>query len=272
MQRKLTNYLREEVRIDKEVLKKLRRLADRYSIQYALLWYIYLKSGTGLRELYNAYRYLSGKTIRENTVRKQLQQLERKGLIRREGGRYFCLVDPREVHDLFDIERSKAGRIGATLRHMKLTTKSLKISPGLAYYVKKVVEESQKPIRRGKRAVALDLIAHTLLPLRENEVLWLWHQDIFVYYIKKSKAGEFRAIKSKEISDLLKKPGFSEGIMILHVLGHKEASVDISFPDPRRLVEEITELAWSDPYITFGVITMTMAVLAAIAAITARKE
>ena len=48
--------------------------------------------------------------------------------------------------------------------------------------------------------------------------------------------------------------------------------MDISFPDPRRLVEEITELAWSDPYITFGVITMTMAVLAAIAAITARKE
>ncbi len=224
IQRKLMNYVREKVKVDKEVLKKLKKIAKKHTIQYALLWYIYLRKTASLRELYRLYRYVSEKTIRENTVRKQLKVLERKGLIRKVGDRYSCLVDPREVHDLFDTERSKAGRIGAVIQHMKLNTKSLKISPGLAYYTKQVVEKARDLVKKGKRAVALDLIVHTLLPLRENEVLWLWHQDTFIYYIRKTKSGQFRAVKSEEVAKLLRKLGFSEGIMILHVLGHSEAS------------------------------------------------
>ncbi len=224
IQRKLTKYIKEETRIDKEVLKKLKKIADRYTLQYALLWYVYLKRSAGLRELYRIYMYLSNKVVRENTVRKQLRQLERGGLLKRIRDRYVALVDPREVTDLFDVERSRAGKVGATIKHLKISSKSLKISPGLAYYTKKIIEESQKLIKRGKRAVALDLIVHTLLPLRENEVLWLWHQDTFIYYIRKTKSGRFRAIRSEEVSKLLRKLGFSEGIMILHVLGHAEAS------------------------------------------------
>ena len=224
-QRRLTHYLeREQYQArDRELLKKLKKVANIFSIQYALLWYIYLKEPT-FRELYKIYRHISGKTVRENTVRKQLQVLERKGLIKKIGDTYRCLVDPREVEDLFDTERSKSGRVGATIRHLKIRSRSLKLSPGLAYYTKQIIEETQKLIKRGKRATALDLISHTLLPLRENEILWLWHNDTFIYYIKKSKAGIFRAVKSKEIADLLRKLGFREGIMILHTLGHEEAS------------------------------------------------
>ncbi len=143
--------------------------------------------------------------------------------MKKKGEKYYCLVDPREVTDLFDVERSKAGKIGATIRHMKLKSKSLKTSPGLSYYTKQVVEKAKEIIRKGKRATALDLLAHTLLPLRENEILWLWHNDLFIYYTPKT-GQKFRAVKSKEVAELLRKLGFSEGIMILHVLGHKEAS------------------------------------------------
>jgi len=225
-QRRLTHYLeREQYQArDRDLLRKLKWVADRFTIQYALLWCIYLTGEASFRKLYKVYRYLSDKVIRENTVRKQLSILERKGLIKKEGDSYIALVDPRDVEDLFDRERSRAGKIGAAIKHMKMASKSLKISPGLSYYTKQVVETAQKLITKGKRAAALDLIVHTLLPLRENEVLWLWHGDTFIYYIKKSKAGKFRAVKSPEIAKLLRKLGFTEGIMILHVLGHKEAS------------------------------------------------
>lgn len=53
------------------------------------------------------YRYLSGKVVRENTVRKQLRMLERKGLVNKVESKYIALIDPRDVVDLFDVERSK---------------------------------------------------------------------------------------------------------------------------------------------------------------------
>ncbi len=180
--------LGEDVRrkIERELLRRLKRIADSYSIQYALLWYLYLQ-GSSLEEIYKVYRILSGKLVSQGTVRKQIAQLKRKGLVKHDGGKYIALVDPRDVEDLFDRERSRAGRIGASIRHMRINSRSLKISPGLKYYVERVVEESKKLVKRGKRDVALDLIAHTLLPLRENEILWLWHQDIFIYYSPKVK-------------------------------------------------------------------------------------
>ncbi len=160
--------------------------------------------------------------VREATVRKQLQQLERKGVIKKVEDRYVTLVDPRDVIDLFDSERSRAGKAGAALRHLRISSKSIKISPGLAHYTKTIIEEARKLVVKGKRAVALDLLVHTLLPLQENELLWLWHNDVFIYYAPKTH--QFRAIKSKEIAELLQKLGFEPGIMAWHILGHRDAS------------------------------------------------
>jgi len=223
IQWRLTRYIREEQTPHRDLLRKLKWVADRFTIQYALLWYIYLTGEASFRKLYKVYRYLSDKVIRENTVRKQLSILERKGLIKKEGDSYIALVDPRDVEDLFDRERSRAGKIGAAIKHMKMASKSLKISPGLSYYTKQVVETAQKLIKEGKRAAALDLITHTLLPLRENAILWLWHQDLFIYYEPKTRQ-RWRAVKSGEIAKLLKNLGFTPGITILHILGHSEAS------------------------------------------------
>ena len=78
---KITKYLGEgRDRADRELLEALKRVANTFAIQYALLWYIYLRNYVSLQELYRTYRFLSGKMVRENTVRKQLQMLERKGL------------------------------------------------------------------------------------------------------------------------------------------------------------------------------------------------
>lgn len=102
IQRKLTSYLNEESRaVDRELIRKLRKFAEKYSIQYALLWYIYLRGGAGLLELHKVYRYLYryllGRVVRENTVRKQLRMLERKRLVNKVEGKYIALVDPRDA-------------------------------------------------------------------------------------------------------------------------------------------------------------------------------
>jgi len=215
---------REDTDVYRDLIRKLKKLAEKHSIQYALLWHIYLRRVVSFEELYKLYNRLTdNRVVCEATVRNQLKVLERKGVIRREGGKYVALVDPRDVEDLFDVERSKSGKIGAALRHLKVGSTSLKVSPGLSYYTRQVVERAKELVHKGKKAAALDLIVHTLLPLRENEVLWLWHNDIFVYYAPKTGAGKFRAVRSREVSDLLKRLGFDEGIMIFHTLGHEEA-------------------------------------------------
>jgi len=211
--------------VEEKVVATLREVAGKHSIQYALLMYIYYKRVVKFRDLLKIYNKVSdNRVVREATVRNQLKQLMLKGLVRRLGGdRYVALVEPSQVADMFDAERSRAAKLAGRVRHMKVSREGVKISPGLGYYTKQVVETAERLVSREKRAAALDLIVHTLLPLRKNEVLWLWHKDLFVYYVPKTSAGRFRAVKSEEVAKLLRKLGFDEGIMILHTLGHEEA-------------------------------------------------
>lgn len=69
-----------------------------------------LRISASFSEIYKVYKYLSNKLVRENTVRKQLRMLERKDLVKHIGDSYPALVDPHDVTDLFDRERSKAGK------------------------------------------------------------------------------------------------------------------------------------------------------------------
>lgn len=219
----LDTYLKIKARDDtiKErytLIKNLKQLAKEVSIQYALYYYIWENRETSLRKLYRAYCEITGRTVALNTLRKQLKILERKGLVKKIGDTYTALVEPEEVLDLFDSKRSKAGRKGALKRALKAGKTEHRISLGLAYYVKQVADEAKKLIGRGDRTAALDLLAHTLLPLRETETLWLWHRNTFIYW--NGKSHNLRAVESKEVAELLKKLGYREGIMVFHTLAH----------------------------------------------------
>jgi len=200
-------------------LLSLKKLAKEVSAQCAIYYYLWLRHRASLGELHRIYSKIAGRVICPNTVRKQLKILERKGLVKRTGNYYMPLVEPEEVLDLFDTKRSRAGRKGALKRSLGVKRKKTEIPPGLDHYVKKVVSEAKKLIAKGDRTVALDLLTHTLLPLRETEALWLWHRNTFIYW--NSKSHNFRAVESKEIADLLRKLGYREGIMIFHTLAHR---------------------------------------------------
>ena len=205
--------------------KKLRDLAQQTTNQFALYYYIYIKGKTTLHQLYKTYMEIAGKRVRLATLRKQLKILEeRYKAVRKEGEYYIPLLQPELLLQVIDIKRSKAGKRGALKRILNIHRKpdQLQIPRNLAYYVVKVHEEVQKLLRKGDRTAALDLLVHTYLPLRENEVLWLWKGNEFIYWDNKNKT--FRCLYSEELSKLLQRLGYTPGLMVWHILGHKRAT------------------------------------------------
>ncbi|RLG75601.1 MAG: hypothetical protein DRO12_05330 [Thermoprotei archaeon] len=54
-QQRLSDYLKvEECSKEKKLQALLKKLSDRYSIQYALVWYIYLKNSAEFRDIYRS--------------------------------------------------------------------------------------------------------------------------------------------------------------------------------------------------------------------------
>ena len=207
-----------------EVGKRCRQLGI---YLYILHWYTQHGEGIDFGRLHRFYNSMAGRAVTVSAVSRMLDVLKVKGLVEERGGRYYPKVlDLDAVKDLFDVKRSRAGRLGAIGRvRMELRRKvepmtvEVEVPRNIKYYVGRVVKEAVDLVKKGKMAEALDLISHTLLPLRENGVLWLWWKNQFVYYEPKTKPG-LHSVKVPLVSELLKKLGFEEGIMVEHVRGH----------------------------------------------------
>jgi len=197
---------------------------------YICWWRSVHGDGPSFQDIYRYYCKIAGHRVHPHTVRKQLRLLEVKGLVKERGSRYYPLIgDLSAALTLFDLNRSKAGKIGGMARFRQCIRAStgeeldIKIPENLRYYATKVVEKVVELAEKGKREVALDLVCHTLLPLRENGVLWVWWGDSFIYYEPKAKP-ELHSVKTQLVARLLKELGFEEGIMIDHIKGHEESS------------------------------------------------
>jgi len=201
------------------------REARKTTNQFALYLYLCYRGRVSLNTLYRIYCEIAGRRVRLATVRKQLKILEeRYRAVRRDGNYYVALLPPEELLQAINPKSAKAGRKGALKRVLNLYRKpeQLQIPQNLAHYVSRIYEEIEKFLKRGDRTAALDLIVHTYLPLRENEVLWLWKGSEFIYYDNKNKV--FRCLRSEELAKLLRKLRYTEGIMSWHILEHERAT------------------------------------------------
>jgi len=216
--------------LGRDLIELAREVARGTSNYYGLYWYLWQRGGASVRELWRAYCGIAGRAVRFATVRKQLRILEdRYRAIRHEGEYYYPLVDPEVLVSVVNVARARAGKLGAQKRAMlaamglgRERLEELRVPTNLRYYVGRVVEEAKRLVEKGDRAGALDLVVHTLLPLRENEVLWLWRKDEFTYWDNKTHT--FRCVRSEAVADFLRNLGYTEGIMCWHVLGHGRAS------------------------------------------------
>jgi len=219
----------EKVRLEQiiEIGKRFRQLGLYLFIWY---WYYQYKDGVDFSRLWCFYNNISEHVVHPETVRKQLRMLQVKGLIEEKNGKYYPVPLPADVVvKMFDVKRSHVGKRGATARLRQILYRNQlpfveELPKNLKYYVEKVVQLAVQLMRQGKREAALDLSAHTLLPLRESGVLWLWRGDEFIYYERKTMTeGTFHSVKFPALADLLRKLGFKEGVMVWHIYGHEEA-------------------------------------------------
>ena len=213
---------------ERTLLEQSRKLAQNTSNYFGLYWWLWHKGGASFKDLWSTYCKIVGRQVRFATVHRQLARLERYRAIKREGEYYYPLVDPEVLLSVVNVKRSQAGRLGAHKRAVyaamglsKERLEELRV-PQLRHYVERVVAEVKKLVERGDRTATLDLLAHTLLPLRENETLWLWRGEEFLYWDSKNRV--FRCVRSEAVSELLHRLGYSEGILAWHVLGHSRAS------------------------------------------------
>jgi len=239
--------------------KKFRQLGLYLFILY---WYQTYKTGVDLQHLWRFYNNIASHVVSPETVRKQLKMLQVKGLIEEKNGKYYPVPLPTDVvAKMFDVKRSHVGKRGANARLRQILYHNQlpfveEIPRGLKHYMEKVVQLAVQLAKQGKREVALDLLAHTLLPIRENGVLWLWRNDEFIYYERKVMTeGTFHSVKFPLLSKLLKDLGFHEGVMVYHVLGHNEAKDIIrkifgkghlSWPWARSIFYKLKELGFAE--------------------------
>jgi len=207
--------------------KKFRQLGLYLFIWY---WYQVYKDGVDFGKLWRFYNNISDHVVSQETVRKQLKMLMSKNLIEERGRKYYPTLLPADiVIKMFDVERSRAGKTGAVKRVRQILYRNQmpfvqEMPKNLKYYVERVVQLAVRLARQGKHETVLDLLVHTLLPLRENAVLWIWKGDEFIYYERKVMSeGVFHSVRFPVLADLLKKLGFKEGVMVYHLLGHDEA-------------------------------------------------
>ncbi|MEM4827585.1 MAG: hypothetical protein QXK07_06050 [Desulfurococcaceae archaeon] len=168
--------------------------------QIGLYLYLAERGESTLEELTRVYTLFAGRRVTPETVKTQLRLLEVKGLVEKSGDRYRAVGVPIEsLPGLFDTKRARAGRIGGERRLQSLLTglPSIRsLPPRLRGKIRRVVETAKSLVEKGDRETALDLLAHTLLPVRETGVLWLWWRDTFIYYERKTMAaGSFHTVK-----------------------------------------------------------------------------
>ncbi|MEM0318334.1 MAG: hypothetical protein QW397_04315 [Fervidicoccaceae archaeon] len=255
MERRKTKVLDRELE-DRE-LEKIVEVGRRHR-QLGLYLYLLERREASLPELHAVYNLFSRHRVTLETVKTQLRFLIGKGLVKEEGGVYRPVGVPLEAAlDLFSFGRSRAGRIGAEKTLLKYLYRRegvelpniQDVSPKLRKKLSKVLEVVRELVERGDKYTALDLIAHTLLPVRATGVLWCWFGDTFLYYEPKpTERGIIHSIRVPDLSKLLKELGFEEGILAYHTLGSsrrwlkKIFGVEDTYPYSRSLFYSLKKL------------------------------
>ncbi|MEM1913639.1 MAG: hypothetical protein QW067_10910 [Thermofilaceae archaeon] len=242
-------------------LEEVVRIGRRHS-QLGIYVYLLKKGSATLPEIYAVYSMFTKHRVEPETVRTQLRFLKVKGLVKEEGGVYRPVGVPFEAAlDLFSFGRSRAGRIGAEKTLLKYLYRKegvelpniQDVSPKLRKKLSKVLEVVKELVERGDKYTALDLIAHTLLPVRATGVLWLWWKDIFLYYEPKpTERGIIHSVRVPALSKLLKELGFEEGILAYHTLGSSRRylrsifGVEDTYPYSRSLFYSLKKLGLAE--------------------------
>jgi hypothetical protein len=197
------------------LLAKGRTLYREKGPSYTIWWFLRevwlrLRRPVRFSEVHMFHREIAGARSK-NATWKILKRLELYGLARSVHGRYMPVVlDPRIVEGSIDRSRVRT-------REQVLPTTRPRVEPGERVWPREVwpvIREALRLVGRGEKWRAVDLIAHTLLPVRKTGILLARRGDIFIYY--ESKTGKMHMIRSPMLARIFSYLGINDEVLAEH--------------------------------------------------------
>jgi len=197
------------------LVEEARKLYTERGISYTLWWYIaevykHRRHWIKFEDLFRLHQAVAGVKSR-NATRKALKRLEDYGLVQNVNGYYRPLILDRSiVEGSIDFSRVRTrdqvlrGRSGAEVRTKQEIPRELR----------PVLEEARRLIDRGEKWRAVDLLAHTLLPVRRSGILLARRGDTFIYYERKTD--KLHMVKSWRLAMLLDYLGIKDEVLVEH--------------------------------------------------------
>jgi len=104
---------------------------------------------------------------------------------------------------------------------------------------------AKRLVRKGKKWMVVDLLAHTLLPVRRTGVLLARCGDVFVFYERKTR--KIHMLRSLNIAEIFDGLGIGNGFLGLHRLHEADDIIRELFSsheNARRIHYQLKELGW----------------------------
>ena len=205
------------IHVTRDLLSLGRRLYYEKGPSYTIWWFlkqVYTKRRrlVKFRDIYKFHQAIAG-VKSKNATWKILKRLELYGLIEDINGWYKpVILDESFVKGSIDWKRVR--------------TRDQVIGSGAkGQSAKKVVEELPKPVQRvvavarqlieqGEKWRAVDLLAHTLLGIRQTGILVARKDDAFIYY--EEKTSKMHMVKSNKLAEIFEQLGIHDEFLALH--------------------------------------------------------
>jgi len=207
--------------------------------------YLYLRAPTSLGLAYEFHRMVAG-TRSKNASLKVLKRLANYGIIRGiYDGMYVPVAAPDVAFNAIDESRVRLrNQVVGTNSRSGFQDADSEVSkvPGA---VATVISVAKRLVEEGKKWVAVDLLAHTLLPVRRTGVLLARCGDVFVFYERKTR--KMHMLRSPNLAEIFDGLGIGNSFLGLHRLHEADDIIRELFSsheNARRIHYQLKELGW----------------------------
>ena len=240
---------RSRTRLSSDLVELGRRLYREKGPSYTIWWFlkeVWLRRRhpACLEDIFRFHQLIAGVRSKNSTV-KALKRLELYGLVKNLGSGWYRpeILDESLVEGSIDFSRVRT-REQVLAKKRELSSRMDK-SEELPRPVQEVINRARELIEKGEKWRAVDLLAHTLLPVRESGVLVARLGDLFLYY--ENKTGKMHMLRSERLARVFEELGLGEGPLALHRTQESGSIVRRLFgshDNARRIHYLLKELGW----------------------------
>ena len=236
-------------RLSSDLVELGRRLYYEKGPSYTIWWFlreiwVRRRHPVKLEDIFRFHQAIAGVRSKNATV-KALKRLELYGLVKSLGDGWYRPEVLDEGLASGSIDFSRVRTRDQVLSKKRELSSLLDKSEELPRPVQEVVDKARELIERGERWRAIDLLAHTLLPIRESGILIARLGDMFLYF--EQKTGKMHMLRSERLAQVFDELGIPSGPLALHRTQEATSIIRRMFgshDNARRIHYLLKELGW----------------------------